>query len=125
MLGLFGGSKIVVYVFIAFTLIGSIFGIYYAWKRDIERQALMQFNQKQMEQSLKDQQEFMKKQERISKVQQEAARELVEENQKISRKLGSVTNYLSSADAKKNDRAASDILKNTIEQLEKTSEKKQ
>lgn len=124
MLGLFGGSKLVVYVFIAITLTATVFGAYYAWKRDIERQALLEFNQKQMEQSLKDQQEFMKKQEKISRAQQEAARELVEENQKISRKLGSVTSYLGSADAKKNDRPASDVLKNTIEQLSKTSESK-
>lgn len=124
MLGLFGGSKVIIYVFIAFTVVGSCLGIYYAWKRDVERQALMEFNQRQMEQSLKDQQEFMKKQEKISRAQQEAARELVEENQKISRKIGSVTGYLSSADAKKSDRPASDVLKNTIEQLSKTSETK-
>ena len=125
MLGIFGGSKIIIYVFIAFTLIGSIFGIYYAWKRDIERQALMDFNQKQMEQSLKDQQDFLKKQEKISKVQQEAARDLLEENQKISKKLGSVSTYLGSADAKRNDRSASDVLKNTVEELAKSLEKNQ
>ena len=104
------------------TLIGSIFGIYYAWKRDIERQALMGFNQKQMEQSLKDQQEFLKNQEQISRAQKEAARDLLEENQKINRQLGSVSTYLNSADAKKSDRPASDILKNTIEELKKASE---
>jgi hypothetical protein len=123
MLGIFSGSKIVIYVFIAITLIGSGCGIYYAWKRDIERQALMDFNQKQMEQSLKDQQDFLEKQEKISKVQQEAARDLLEENQKISRKLESVSTYLGSTDAKRNDRPASDILKNTVEGLAKSLEK--
>jgi len=122
MFGLLGGSKIIVLIIIGMTLIGSIFGIYYTWKRDIERQALMEFNQKQMEQSLKDQQEFLKKQERISRAQQEATKDLLEENQKINRQLGSVSTYLNSADAKKSDRPASDILKNTIEELKKASE---
>ena len=122
MFGLLGGSKIIVFIIIGMTLIGSIFGIYYAWKRDIERQALTGFNQKQMEQSLKDQQEFLKNQEQISRAQQEAAKNLLEENQKINRQLGSVSTYLNSADAKKSDRPASDILKNTIEELKKASE---
>ena len=122
MFGLLSGSKIIVFIIIGMTLIGSIFGIYYAWKRDIERQALMGFNQKQMEQSLKDQQEFLKNQEQISRAQQEAAKNLLEENQKINRQLGSVSTYLNSADAKKSDRPASDILKNTIEELKKASE---
>ena len=122
MFGLLGGSKIIVFIIRGMTLIGSIFGIYYAWKRDIERQALMGFNQKQMEQSLKDQQEFLKNQEQISRAQQEAAKNLLEENQKINRQLGSVSTYLNSADAKKSDRPASDILKNTIEELKKASE---
>lgn len=123
MFGLLSGSKIIVFIIISMTLIGSVFGIYYAWKRDIERQALMEFNQKQMEQSLKDQQEFLKKQERISRAQQEATKDLLEENQKINRRLGSVSTYLNSADAKKSDRSASDILKNTIEELSKAAEK--
>jgi len=119
MLGLFSGSKLIIYIFIGATLLGS----YYIWKRDIQRQALLEFNQKQMEQSLKDQQEFLKTQETIAKAQQEAAQDLLIENQKITRKLGSVSTYLNSSDAKSNDRPASDILKRTIEQLSRSGEK--
>jgi len=122
MLGLLSGNKLIIYIFIGVTLFGSAISLYYLWKRDVERQALLEFNQKQMEQSLKDQQEFLRNQEIISKAQQEATQDLLIENQKITRKLGSVSTYLNSADAKSNDRPASDILKKTIEQLSKSGE---
>jgi hypothetical protein len=122
MLGLLIGNKLIIYIFIGVTLFGSAISLYYLWKRDVERQALLEFNQKQMEQSLKDQQEFLRNQEIISKAQQEATQDLLIENQKITRKLGSVSTYLNSADAKSNDRPASDILKKTIEQLSRSGE---
>jgi uncharacterized membrane protein len=117
MLGLITGNKLITYIFIGVFLCGSVGGLYIFWKRDIERQALLEFNQKQMEQNLKDQQLFLEKQELISKAQQEATQDLIEQNQKISRNLGSVSTYLNSSDAKSVDRQASDILKKTIEQL--------
>jgi len=122
MLGLLSGNKLIIYIFIGVILFGSAISLYYLWKRDVERQALLEFNQKQMEQSLKDQQEFLRNQEIISKAQQEATQDLLIENQKITRKLGSVSTYLNSADAKSNDRPASDILKKTIEQLSRSGE---
>lgn len=122
MLGLLSGNKLIIYIFIGVTLFGSAISLYYLWKRDVERQALLEFNQKQMEQNLKDQQEFLRNQEIISKAQQEATQDLLIENQKITRKLGSVSTYLNSADAKSNDRPASDILKKTIEQLSRSGE---
>jgi len=121
---LFSGSKLIIYIFIGVTLFGSTIGLYYLWKRDVERQALLEFNQRQMEQSLKDQQEFLKNQELITKAQQEAAQDLLIENQKITRKLDSVSSYLNSADAKSSDRPASAILKKTIEQLARSGESK-
>lgn len=117
MLGLITGNKLITYIFIGLVLCGSAGSLYIFWKRDITRQALLEFNQKQMEQNLKDQQLFLEKQELIAKAQQEATQELIEQNQQISRNLGSISIYLNSSDAKSIDRSASDILKKTIEQL--------
>ena len=115
---MFGFGRIGLYLFIAIALMGSITAAYYGWKRSIEQHALMEFNQKQMEQTLRDQQEFLEKQKKLAQQQADAAASLAEQNRKLSQKISSVNTYLSSSDAKSSDRASSDVLKQTIRQLQ-------
>lgn len=115
--------RIGIYLFIGMMLIGSVTAAYYGWKRSVEQQALMEFNQKQMEQTLRDQQEFMKKQKVIADQQASAAAEMAEQNRKLSQKISSVGSYLNSADAKSQDRPSSEVLKRTIRQLQEGGSK--
>ena len=114
---MFGLNKIGVYIFIGIMLVGSLTAAYYGWKRSVEQQALMEFNQKQMEQTLKDQKEFAEKQKLITEQQAQATQDLMEQNQRLSQKISSVNSFLSSKDAAASDRPSSDVLKKTIEQL--------
>lgn len=112
-------QKYLIYAGAAVIFLTAIGGVYYAWKRDIERQALMEFNMNQLEQTAADQKKYLEKQELIGQAQQSITLELLEQNQKLTKKIESVSIYLNSDSAKKNDREASIILKNTIEQLQK------
>ena len=115
---MFGFGRIGIYIFIAMAFIGSITAAYYGWKRSVEQQALMEFNQKQMEQTLRDQQEFLAKQQSIARQQAESAAALEEQNRKLSQKISSVNSYLTSAAAKSSDRPSSEVLKQTVKQLQ-------
>jgi Flp pilus assembly protein TadB len=120
---MFGLNKIGVYLFIGMMLIGSLTAAYYGWKRSVEQQALMEFNQKQMEQTIKDQKAFTKKQQEIAEQQAAAAEALAEQNRVLSRKISSVNTYLSSKEAADGDRPSSDVLKKTVEQLQQGQSK--
>jgi len=112
---MFGLSKITLYLLIAVFSVGGITTTYYVWKRNIQHQALLEFNQKQMEQNAKDQAEFIRQQQEIANQQAEAARRLAQQNEELNRRMGGIDRYLSSSQAQ--DRPASDVLKQTIDRL--------
>jgi len=112
---MFGLSKITVYVFIALFSLGTITTTYYVWKRNIQREALLEFNRAQMEQNAKDQAEFMRQQQEISERQAAAARALAEQNEALNRRMSGIDRYLNSSQAQ--DRPASEVLKQTIDRL--------
>ena len=60
-------------------LFGVLSGIYYSWRKGIEREALLEYNQKQLEQFTKDQEDFRKKMENIKKEQDELRKKNEEE----------------------------------------------
>jgi uncharacterized protein HemX len=112
---MFGLSKIAIYLIIAAVSLGGVTTTYYVWKRNVRQQALMEFNQKQLEQSAKDQAEFMRQQQEIANQQAEAARRLAQQNDELNRRMSGIDRYLSSSQAQ--DRPASDVLKQTIDRL--------
>lgn len=112
---MFGLDKIVVYVFIALFSVGAITATYFVWKHNVRQQALVEFNMQQMEQTVKDQAEFMRQQQEIASQQAAAARDLVNQNDALSRRMGSIDRFLTSSQAQ--DRPASNVLKETIERL--------
>jgi hypothetical protein len=97
---------------------GTIGTAYYQWKKNIEHEALLEFNQKQMEKNIKDQQEFSKKQQEIAQQQQEASAMLIQQNAQLTSKIKSIDGYLSSDAAKKGDRPSSDVIKKTIDMIQ-------
>lgn len=116
-LPLLGFSKLWLYAALAVMAVGAVTGTYYIWKSSIERAALMEFNQKQLEQTLKDQEEFRRRQEALEEQQREATRALLEQNRDVQNRIQSIQGNLNSPATAASDRPASDILKRTVEQL--------
>lgn len=112
-----GGSKILIYIFIGFISIGSLGITYYTWKSSIKKQALMEYNQKQLEQLLEDKEEYIRIQKALVEEQEIEKKKLTEENEKLNIKINEINDFLDSVEAKKADRPSSIILKRTIENL--------
>ena len=110
-------TKIYVYIFIGLLIVGSVTGTYVAWKRNIEHQALLDFNQKQIEQSARDQEEFNRRQRELTARQEEIARDLRNKTEDLNRQMRGIDAALNSVEARKSDRASSAVLQQTVEQL--------
>jgi uncharacterized protein HemX len=110
---MFGLSKLQLYIAGAIALIG----VYYYWKNSIEQEALMEYNQRQLQQVLEDQKAFQQKMQEVESKQRNIESELTKQNEQVTKTLSTVTEYLDSKDAKKQDKPASDIFKKTITEL--------
>jgi hypothetical protein len=77
----------------------------------------MEFNIIQLEQSIKNQEEHRRRQEVLEEQQREAARLLADQNRLLNTRVQSIQRVLNSPETAANDRPASDILKQTIDQL--------
>jgi hypothetical protein len=98
-------------------LFGAISATYYVWRQGVVREALLEYNQKQLEQHQKDQEDFRKKMDQIVKQQQELVSKNIEDKKVFGDKMKAASDYLDSTETKKNDRIASDILKETVRKL--------
>ena len=102
-------------------LIGLLSGIYYAWRSSIVREALLEYNQKQLEQTIKDQEEFRVKMQAIEKSQKEILNENSNSRKVFDDQIKSTDDYLDSTTTKKADKPSSDVLKETIKKLKDIS----
>jgi hypothetical protein len=96
---------------------GALTAGYYGWRSSIEREALMEYNQKQIEQAIKDQQEFKAKMEAIQASQEEIIKKNKAEKDAFDAKMKAADDYLSAAETKKLDRPSSEVLKMTVTKL--------
>ena len=113
----FGLSKIAIYLVLALVVSGSIGAAYLGWKHSIEQQVILEQNQRQLEQTLKDQQESVRQQQEISDRQRAIARELEQRNRSLQTRIEATNQFINSPQVAANDRPASDIIRQTIEQL--------
>jgi hypothetical protein len=113
-------TRIYIYAIIAVVVFGALTGTYYSWRKSIERQALLEFNQKQLEQTMADQAEFRRKMQEIADKQEEIIRKTAEDRRAFEEKINAAQSYIESDEAKKSDRPASDLLKETIKRLKDT-----
>jgi uncharacterized protein HemX len=118
MFALLGLGRVQLYIAAAVAVVG----IYFFWKHNVEQQALMEYNQRQLEQVVKDQQAFQQKMQQVESKQRTIEADLASQNEAVTNSLKGVQDYLSSNDAKKQDVPSSGILKNTVKELR--SEKK-
>jgi len=106
-------GRIQIYIFIAIALVGG----YFYWKHQVEQQALMEYNQRQLEQALKDREEFQQKMSEIENKQRNVEENLAKQNDEVAQKLTNIDNYLLSPEVNKQDKQSSEVLKNTITEL--------
>jgi hypothetical protein len=115
---MFGLNKITIYIILAVMFFGSLTATYFSWKSAIRHQALLEFNQQQIEETAKNQQEFMKAQKEIFANQQTSIQQLLDQNNRLSDKINGINTFLSSDAAKKSDRPSSDVLKRTFQMIQ-------
>jgi hypothetical protein len=117
MFGLLSLGRIQLYVAAAL----AVTGIYFFWKHNIEQQVLMEYNQKQLEQSISDRNKLKQDLEAINLKQEEILRKAEEEKKAYELKLEAINQYLNSKEVKSEDKPASDILRQTVKQLTEIS----
>jgi hypothetical protein len=110
-------SRIYIYAIAAFVVFSALTATYYSWRKGIERQALLEYNQKQLEQNVADQAEFRRKMQEIAKKQEEIIQKNTEERKAFEDKILNAQTYIDSEEARKSDRPASNILKETVKRL--------
>jgi Flp pilus assembly protein TadB len=113
-------TRIYIYAIIAVVVFGALTGTYYSWRKSIERQALLEFNQKQLEQTMADQAEFRRKMQEIAEKQEEILKKNDEDRRAFEEKIKGAQTFIESEEARKSDRPASDLLKETIKRLKDT-----
>jgi Tfp pilus assembly protein PilE len=105
------------YAIIAVVVLGTLTGTYYSWRKSIERQALLEYNQKQLEQNMADQAEFRRKMQEIAEKQEEIVKKNAEDRKAFEDKISNAQTYIDSEEVRKSDRPASNILKETVKRL--------
>jgi hypothetical protein len=110
-------SRIYIYAIAAFVVFSALTATYYSWRKGIERQALLEYNQKQLEQNVADQAEFRRKMQEIAQKQEEIIQKNTEERKAFEDKILNAQTYIDSEEARKSDRPASNILKETVKRL--------
>lgn len=116
-LSFLGINKLWLYLAVGVITVGLGLGGYYLWKSSIEQKALLEYNIKQLEQTVRDQEEFRRRQAALEDQQRQAARALEEQNRALTGRVQSIQRTLNSPESVAADRPASDILKQTIDQL--------
>jgi hypothetical protein len=113
-------TRIYIYAIIAVVVFGALTGTYYSWRKSIERQALLEFNQKQLEQTMADQAEFRRKMQEIAEKQEAILKKNDEDRRAFEDKIKGAQTFIESDEARKSDRPASELLKETIKRLKDT-----
>jgi gas vesicle protein len=110
---MFGRIPLIIYGVII--LMGALTGIYYSWRSGIEREALLEYNQKQLEQNIKDQQILKQKIADMDKIQEEITAHNAADKKQFKDKLDNINTDIDNN--KDGNKPASDILKKTVAKL--------
>ena len=110
-------GRLQLYIFIGILVFGSLTAGYYSWRSGIEREALLEYNQHQLEQNIKDKEEMRKQLQNIDNVQKEVEANNAAEKKKLKEQLDSISNDLNSKEVKAAEKEASQVLKDTVNKL--------
>jgi hypothetical protein len=108
-------NKLTLYIAAGVISFGFLTGFYYKWRKDIEREALYEYNQTQFEQNQKDQERLKQQLEDIVKRQKEVEEANTLDKKEFKDKMYSITTGIESKSTV--DRPASDVLKKTVNKL--------
>lgn len=112
---MFGRVQVIVVCTILF--FGAISGIYYKWRSGIEREALLEYNQQQLEQSIKDKEEMQKQLHEIDEAKRVIEERNAADKKVFKDKLDSIAVELNSKQVILDNREASKVLKDTVNKL--------
>ena len=110
-------GRLQLYIVIGILAFGTLSAGYYSWRKGIEREALLEYNQKQIEQDLKDKEVLRQQLEDINNKQKEIEAENAEVKKKFKEQMDVISSDLNSKETKAADRPASEILKKTVNKL--------
>jgi uncharacterized membrane protein len=110
-------GRLQLYIVAGIFLFGALTAGYYSWRSGIEREALLEYNQKQLEQSIKDKEEMRKQLENIDAKQKEVQAENAAAKKVFSDKINSISADLDTKEVKDADNTSSKVLKDTVGKL--------
>jgi septal ring factor EnvC (AmiA/AmiB activator) len=108
----FGGKALSILL-----LLGVLTTAYFTWENHIKNLALEQFNKAQIEQTAKDNAEFKAKLKEVDDVQKSLINQTNLKNQELQKTVDDLNNKIDTNTAKI-ESLSSDVLKNTIKDLE-------
>ena len=110
-------GRLQLYIVIGIFLFGAMSAGYYTWRKGIEREALLEYNQKQIEQDLKDKEILRQQLDDINAKKKEIEAENAEVKKKFKEQMDIINVDLNSKETQAADKPASDVLKKTVNKL--------
>jgi hypothetical protein len=110
-------NKYILYVIGILAAIAIVVATYFSWKHSIQQEALLGFNNQQLEQIIKDNKTIQSQLNVIAKDQKDVLDNEEAKNIALNNNLKGITDYLALDQIKKQNKASSDILKHVIKLL--------
>ena len=110
-------GRLQLYIFIGILAFGVLSAGYYSWRKGIEREALLEYNQKQIEQDAKDKEILRQQVEDIEKKRKEIEAENAASKKVFEGKINSISSDLNSKETVAEDKPSSKVLKETVNKL--------
>ena len=107
--------RLQIYIIGGILAFGVLTGIYYSWRKSIEREALLEYNQAQIEQNIKDQQAMREKLDAMAAKQKEIEDANAADKKNFKDKMDAINTDIISTNTV--DRPSSDVLKKTVNKL--------
>ena len=106
-------GRLQLYIIIGIFAFGTLTAGYYTWRKGIEREALLEYNQKQIEQDLKDKEILRQQLDDINAKKKEIEAENAEVKKKFKESMEVIVVDIDKSEAK----PASKVLKDTVNKL--------
>jgi hypothetical protein len=114
---MFGLNKYTIYGVIASVIIGAFSTFVLMWKHEIEVNAKLTFDKQQLHITLIEQAKHLEEMKQLAIDKDKIIQQINYDNTVLLNKIYNIQTYLVSEEAKKTDRKASIILKNTVKKL--------
>lgn len=110
-------TRILIYLGMTLFGIASLVTIYYLWESKVRADEQLKVKAAQVEQLARDQAAYIESMKILILRQDHILEELRKQKEDLEKKMGEITQYLDSKEAKDNDRESSKVLKETIKRL--------